>query len=295
MLNDVITNYLPVIQLGAVGAAVAMCVRVAVQSWQDAVKLDQEERSFTQRLLEPVLTKVGPRSEIAVRQVRMQLVMAGLRDDAALRRYNMLRLMSMGAAMGAIVLLQILEFDLAHTLIVGALLGFCGYKFPDTWLSGLVKARQARIAAALPTVIDLMVLCLDVGLSVEAAFERVTMEMKSMEPLMAEEATLMVGEISAGLTFPTALRRMADRIGLEELITLARLIGQANTLGASIATALREYSEASFTKRMLGLEERAGKISSAMVLPVTVCMLPATMIALVGPAIILVVATAKGM
>src|SRR5688572_17879593 len=137
MLNDVITNYLPVIQLGAVGAAVAMCVRVAVQSWQDAVKLDQEERSFTQRLLEPVLTRVGPRSEIAVRQVRMQLVMAGLRDEAALRRYNMLRLTSLGGSIGCIFLLQILEFDLAHTLIVGALLVFCGYKFPDTWLNGL--------------------------------------------------------------------------------------------------------------------------------------------------------------
>jgi tight adherence protein C len=295
MLNDFVTNQLPYLQLAAVGAAVVMCVRVAVQSWRDAVKLDQEERSFTQRLLEPVLTRIGPRSEIAVRQVRMQLVMAGLRDDSAMRRFNMLRLTSLASAGASILALQLLDFDLAHVVIMGALMVYCGYKFPDMWLNGLVKGRQGRIAAALPTVIDLMVLCLDVGLSVEAAFERVTMEMKSMEPLMAEEATLMVGEISAGLTFPSALRRMSERIGLEELITLARLIGQANTLGASIATALREYSEASFTKRMLGLEERAGKISSAMVLPVTVCMLPATMIALVGPAIILVVATAKGM
>ena len=108
----------------------------------------------------------------------------------------------------------------------------------------------------------------------------------NIEPLMADEAEVVTGEMSAGLTFPQALKRMADRVDLEELTTLARLINQASQLGASITQALREYSEAAFNKRMMSLEEHAGKISAMLVMPLTLCFLPACILAVIAPAII---------
>lgn len=101
---------------------------------------------------------------------------------------------------------------------------------------------------------------------------------------MAEEAGIMVSEMGAGLTFPQALKRLAERVGVDDLTVLSRLISQASALGASVVKALREYSDASFEKRVLAMEEKAGKLSSQMVLPITVCLLPSLLIALVGPA-----------
>lgn len=280
-------NRVPIIAMGVIFLTIVYFARNAVAAWEDAIKLDREERGFFQRMVEPLVSRMAPQTEVAERQLRMLLQQAGLRDEGAMHRFGIIRLSTL---VGGVVLAILYDFtgaDLTQSLGAIALMLIIGFKAPDVWLNSAIAERQGRIAHALPNMIDLMVLCLDVGLSVEAAFERVATEMRSMEPLMAEEASLMVSEVGAGFTFPQALRRMADRIGLEDLITLSRLINQAAQLGASIATALREYSDASFQKRMLTLEENAGKISSMMVLPVTCCMLPAAMLALIGPAILM--------
>ena len=279
--------YAPHVMTAVVGVVSVIFVRVAVQAWQDAIKLDREERSMADRLLSPLAARLAPSTEIQVRQLRMELSRAGLRDDDAIRRFSFIRAAVLAGAIGIAAALQFTGFTFMQRLIACLIILYASVKAPDYYLTRLVSMRQTRMARALPAVIDLMVLCLDVGLSVEAAFERVTSEMVSMEPLMAEEAQLMVGEIGAGLTFPQALKRMADRVGLDELTTLSRLISQASALGASITTALREYSEASLNKRMLALEEHAGKISAWLVMPLTVCLLPASLLALAGPAIVI--------
>lgn len=279
--------YAPYVMTGVVGVVAVGFVRVAVQAWQDAIKLDREERSMADRLLQPLAARLSPTSDIQVRELRMQLSRAGLRDDNAIRKFSYLRATVLAAAMGIALMLQFSHVTFMQRLIGSLFVLYASVKAPDFYLDHMVNVRQTRIARALPAVIDLMVLCLDVGLSVEAAFERVTSEMVSMEPLMAEEAQLMVGEIGAGLTFPQALKRMSDRVGLDELTTLSRLISQASALGASITQALREYSEASLSKRMLALEEHAGKISAWLVMPLTICLLPASLLALAGPAIVI--------
>ena len=265
---------------------IAVLLRGALVNYRDLAKLSGEENTVIAGLVNPLLAKISPRTDIEVRKLKARLQSAGWRDDGAIRRYGRLRIISLAAAVPAIAALWTLGLDVLMTmaLSIGALL--LGMQVPDYVLDNKIKERKIRIAAALPSMIDLLVLCLDVGLSLESAFDRVTIEMQSMEPILSEEASIMVGEIGAGLTFPQALRRMADRIGLEELVTLARLITQANALGASMSQALREYSEASFSRRVMQLEEHAGKVSALMIMPVTVCMLPAAMLALMGPAVI---------
>lgn len=267
--------------------AAGYCLRQALRAWRDAELLDHEEKSFLNRLTSPVANQLVPKNEIEIREMRLWLQQAGWRDDAAIARYLALRLTCLLSGVGAALLLMLSVDGMGTKFAAGALCLGIGLNLPAVRLNSLRTNRQGQIERALPSLMDLMVLCLDVGLSVEAAFDRVTSEMRSLEPLMSEEAALMGKEMAAGLTFPQALKRMAERIGLEDLTTLSKLISQAALLGASIATTLREYSIAASEKRVLKLEERAGKISSLLVLPIALCMLPATLIAVAGPAIIL--------
>lgn len=289
-LNLALAGHSQAIIAVIMGAAMMFCFSRSLQAWKDIVRLDKEQyHSASEQLLRPLSEKLRPHSEVQIRQLKTMLTRAGMRQSNAVERYTALRVTSIIVGAAAALGCVLLGMDALHVLVAGSACLFCGWAYPDFSLRQRIEARQAKIAAALPSMVDLMVLCLDVGLSLEAAFERVTAEIADLEPLMAEEASQMLSEMSSGVTFPNALKRMADRIGLDELMTLARLISQASVMGASIARALREYSDSAFQKRMIALEEKAGKITSMMVLPVTACMLPAAMIALVGPAVLMLV------
>ena len=287
-LRIILRDYVPLlVALAALGASFT-CLRVALKAWSDAVKLDKERRSTAEVLLAPLARNLAPRTDIEIRALKLRLMRGGIRGDDAIKRFNYIRAIVFVSASGLALATFLFDFDFVMCMFTTCLIMYVAIKIPDIWLNQQVSIRQERMARALPNVIDLMVLCLDVGLSVEAAFERVTNEMQTVEPLMAEEARLMVNEMGAGIIFPNALKRMADRVGLEELTIMSRLISQANALGASITQALREYSEASFSKRMLALEEHAGRISAWLVMPLTVCMLPASLLALAGPAVVMI-------
>ena len=262
--------------------------------WKDLQKLHKEEHFLRDRFLAPLVERVAPKDVIAIRQLRMQLVQAGFRDDNAIGRYTQARIAALAAAAVWTFCLVVSGTEASRLVLLSGLAFVSAMMGPESYLRRRAEARQQRVTRALPMLTDLMVLCLDVGLSVEASFERVTAEMRTMEPLMSDEASLMLSEMSAGLTFAQALRRMAERIGTEDLTTLSRLISQASLLGASVAQALREYAEASLVKRMLTLEERAGQISSMLTLPITACLLPAAMVALIGPSIILLMRALAG-
>jgi tight adherence protein C len=278
--------HLPQILTVFLGTLTCSAVYQAAQAWRDVVKLDAQEQILSRSLLDPLVRRYMPKGEIMVHALRMRLQQAGMRDDGAMARYVRWRVTGLAIAAVVNTVLILAQAKFTTWIVYGGASLFFGYFGPEGYIDRTRQARQLQISEALPSLMDLMVLCLDVGLSVESAFERVTQEMRSLHPLMAEESALMVREIGAGLTFPQALKRMAERIGVEDLLTLARLISQASQLGASVAQALREYSDASLNKRMLSLDEKAGKISSMMVLPITVCMLPAVMIALLGPAVL---------
>jgi tight adherence protein C len=289
-LNLMLAGHLHHVLTFMVGCVLLAFFVRTMRSWRDVVKLDSEQfKAIGEQMMRPLSERLAPQNDIAVRQLRLSLIQAGLRQENASEKYMAMRLISLGVGVGSVLMLVGMGFDATHVLLMGGLFLFASYAYPDFYLRQRIASRQAQIARALPTLVDLMVLCLDVGLSLEASFERVTFEIRSLEPLMAEEAGVMLSEMGGGITFPQALKRMGDRIGLEDLMVLARLISQASLMGASIARALREYSDQAFNKRMISLEEKAGKISSMMVLPVTLCMLPAALIALVGPAILMLV------
>ena len=135
--------------------------------------------------------------------------------------------------------------------------GLVGYLTPSLWLDKRVKAKKAEHQAGFPDFMDLLVVCADAGLAMEASLDRVGRELGEAYPSLAANIHMATLEIRAGRTLSEALDHLGDRLGLDEARSFATLIQQSDELGSSISDALRVYSEDMRHKRMSRAEEKA--------------------------------------
>jgi len=149
--------------------------------------------------------------------------------------------------------------------------------------------RQREIINAFPDGLDLMLVCVEAGLGLEAAFSRVGMEMTTSHPRLAEQLGAVVLELRAGRGMEDALRRMSDRAGAEEIQAFTTLLIQSTKLGSSIAQTLRTYASEMREKRRMRAEEKAHRLPVLLSIPLVACMLPAMIGVLMLPAAIRVV------
>ncbi|MEZ4464158.1 MAG: type II secretion system F family protein [bacterium] len=180
------------------------------------------------------------------------------------------------------------------TLIFGALLIGLGFYGPQLWLRMRTSARQEKLARSLPPTLDLLVTCMEAGLNLEQAMDRVAREVDYSDPEMAEELAVVVGELRAGLSISAAFKKFADRVVSDEIRNLTNVIIQSASMGASLGRTLREYSSSARRRRELGLEEKAGKVTAGLTLPLTLCLLPSIILAMLGPAVVLIVRSMFG-
>jgi tight adherence protein C len=173
-------------------------------------------------------------------------------------------------------------------LIIGAALGLY---LPAVFISAKADRRQQALVNAFPDALDLMLVCVEAGLGLEAALGRVGMEMTTSHPLLAEQFGAVVLELRAGRSHEDALRRMADRAGADDIRAFATLLIQSTKLGSSIAQTLRIYSAEMREKRQLRAEEKAHRLPVLISIPLVACMLPAMIGVLMLPAAIRVVRT----
>jgi tight adherence protein C len=162
------------------------------------------------------------------------------------------------------------------SLMVAAALGLY---LPSLFIRARADRRQQALVNAFPDALDLMLVCVEAGLGLEAAFSRVGMEMTTSHPLLSEQFGAVVLELRAGRSHEDALRRMADRAGADDIRAFATLLVQSTKLGSSIAQTLRTYSAEMREKRRLRAEEKAHRLPVLISIPLVVCMLP-TMIGL---------------
>ena len=141
----------------------------------------------------------------------------------------------------------------------------------------------------LPDALDLMLVCVEAGLGMDAAFDRVGREVTRSHPLIAELLGLVVLELRAGRSREDALRRMADRAGIDEIRSFTTLLIQSGKLGSSIAQTLRIYAAEMREKRRMRAEEKAHRLPVLISLPLVGCMLPVMIGMLMLPAAIRVV------
>ena len=160
---------------------------------------------------------------------------------------------------------------------------------PSLFVRAKADRRQREIINGFPDALDLMLVCVEAGLGLEAAFARVGMEMTESHPLLAEQLGAVVLELRAGRSREDALRRMADRAGTDEIRAFATLLIQSTKLGSSIAQTLRIYASEMRERRRMRAEEKAHRLPVLLSIPLVACMLPVMIGVLMLPAIIRVI------
>jgi len=155
---------------------------------------------------------------------------------------------------------------------------------PGIWLSRLTKGRQKNLRHAMPDALDVIVICMEGGLSLPASLARVTTELKHSHPMLAHEMGIVSKEIQMGASTGEALRQFADRFGVDEVRSLAAVVIQSERYGASIVKALRVHAETLRLKRYQFAEAMAQKAPVKIVFPTVLCLFPAMYTVLMGPA-----------
>jgi tight adherence protein C len=171
---------------------------------------------------------------------------------------------------------------LAVLLVVAAV----GYYLPNIILRRLVFVRQREIFETFPDALDLMTICVEAGLAMDAAIARVADEIKLNSPTLSEELHLVTLELRAGASKEKALRNLALRTGVEDVEILVAMLIQAERFGTSIGASLRVHADGLRTKRRQRAEEAAAKIALKLLFPLIFCIFPSLLLVLLGPAFI---------
>lgn len=238
-----------------------------------------------QRLLEYTTRHYSSADTKDMKVLRRRLVLAGIFDPRGVAYFFIGRT---GLAVG-IAILMFLFAPLGHGssfwLLVGVG-GIFGYLAPSLYLDRRIKQRKIEYRSGFPDFMDLMVVCADAGLAMEAALDRVGRELSDSYPSLAANLHMANLEIRAGRTLTDALDHLADRLGLEEARSFATLIQQSNELGSSITEALRVYSDDMRHKRLSRAEEKAYALPAKLSVPMMVCIFPVLFIVILLPVIV---------
>ena len=161
-----------------------------------------------------------------------------------------------------------------------------GFLLPDFWLSHLIKVRQTNIRLGLPEALDLLVVCVEAGLSLDKAIMRTGEEMRVSQPAIADELGLISLEQRAGRPRTEAWSECAERTGVDTVRALASLIIQADKFGTSIGKALRAQAETLRTRRRQDAEEQSAKTTVKLVFPLVLLIFPSLFVVTLGPSMI---------
>jgi tight adherence protein C len=220
---------------------------------------------------------------------RGKLAAAGFTAPYAPRLYTLIRLVLVVGLPSMVFLFYWLGgsspsvFKLYFSLVIAAA---AGLYLPSLFIQAKADRRQQSLINGFPDALDLMLVCVEAGLGLEAAFARVGMEMTTSHPRLAEQFGAVVLELRAGRSHEDALRRMADRAGADEIRAFGTLLIQSTKLGSSIAQTLRIYASEMRERRRMRAEEKAHRLPVLISIPLVACMLPTMIGVLMLPAII---------
>lgn len=171
-----------------------------------------------------------------------------------------------------------------RALLIAGLGGMCGMLLPGTWLRWAVTRRQRVLRRSLPDFLDLLVACVEGGISMQAGFAEVSRELSVAHPELAGEFDTVRREIELGRSTDVALQNLADRTELDELRSLATFVQQSQRFGSTIADALRDLSDMLRVQREHRAEEAAQKAAVKILVPTLIFIFPTVFIVLAGPA-----------
>ncbi len=174
--------------------------------------------------------------------------------------------------------------SLVNAAGLALIFGIAGVIGPGLWLDYLKAKRQTSIRRAIPDALDVITICVDAGLSLNAAIVRVSKDLSRTYPLLASELTIVHRHVQMGKSLGEALRSFSERFDLAELRSLSSVVQQSEKFGASIASALRVHADSLRTKRMQKAQEKAQKAAVWILFPTVICIFPSLFVVILGPA-----------
>jgi tight adherence protein C len=234
--------------------------------------------------------QVLPKSQAEISVALQRLTRAGFRNESAVRVFYGYKVF-VPIALCAVALLSGLA-SFSPFFVYASCLGM-GFLAPDFWLGRKIKNRQKRMERGLPDVLDLLVICIEAGLSLDQATARTAQELKKAQPELCDEFGILVLEQRAGRVRSDAWKHLAERTGVDSLRNLVSVLVQSEQFGTSVAKTLRVHSDTLRTQRMQAVEEMAAKTSVKLVFPLVFFIFPALFLVTLGPAVILMMESFK--
>jgi tight adherence protein C len=227
--------------------------------------------------------KILPRSQAEISVVQQRLIRAGLRSDTAVKTFY-------GAKVITPLVLILLAWVTGAVHIgpffILALAGGIGFLAPDFWLGRKIAKRQSEIKKGLPDVLDLLVICVEAGLSLDQATARTAQELKKAQPALSDELGIVALEQRAGRARSDAWKHFAERTDVDVVRNLVSMLVQAEQFGTSIGKTLRVHSDTLRTKRVQEIEEKAAKLSVKLLFPLVLFIFPSLFLVVLGPAVL---------
>jgi tight adherence protein C len=245
---------------------------------------------FAQSALPKMGASLLPKDERERTHLQTRLIHAGLYGRQALLLFLGVKFLLMVSPAAIGLMAGILGMvPLLHGLLFGVILSVVGMIGPSFWLDRRKTARQTAFRRSLPDALDVLVICLEGGLSLTGALRRVAAELKTAHPLLASELQIAQREVQLGRATGEALRQFADRTDLDEIRSLASVVIQAERFGASLVKALRVHATTLRENRLQRAEELAQKAAIKVLFPTLLFIFPGIFLVILGPGAIQIV------
>jgi tight adherence protein C len=266
--------------------------KMRAQRLADLAKKDGQGRLRTapRGFMQEIVDKLNLRSVFDTEEVRDKLKMAGLRGQAPLVTYMFFRV-AMPAIIALVALLYlfvIADYDYPVLVKVGLAIGaaYVGYYLPNMFVENLVQRRQTSIKNSFPDALDMLLICVQSGMSIEAAFQKVSGEVGSQSLELAEELSLTTAELSYLQDRRQAFENLGKRTGISGIKAVATALIQAERYGTPIGQALRVMARENRDMRMSEAEKKAAALPPKLTVPMILFFLPVLFVVILGPAII---------
>lgn len=240
-------------------------------------------------ILRSLGSRIAPAKSTDYSKVRIKFLRAGIRRENMTTLFWGAKLLLAVCLPLVFLVLRLTVFKLANvqlTLVIEVMAGLAGYYLPDFLLQIRIEQRKEKIQKALPDALDLMVVCVEAGMGMDAAINRVAKETKLTSPELSDELSLLNLELRAGKGRSDALRNLAVRTNLDAVNSLATLLIQTDKFGTSVASALHVFSEGFRAQRFQKAEELAAKLPVKLIMPLILFIFPSLFVVVAGPAAI---------
>jgi len=222
--------------------------------------------------------------------VRLKLLRAGYPDKGAVRVFHLAK-MVLGVALLVLGVIYTMiksangEVTTQSLFLYTLLPAAVGYYLPQYWVNKRVEKRQTEIIQGFPDALDMMLVCVEAGQSLDQSIIRVARESRAGYPALADEFEMVANEVKAGKERVQVLKDMAERVGVPDVASFVTTLVQSATFGTSIAEALRVYSSDMRDKRVMRAEEKANTLPTKLTLGTMLFTVPPLMVILIGPSV----------